>query len=513
VVGLLAKQGRFWRYNYQVLTGVGYWILVAPVAASQVVTLWMFALASGFGQGPATRIAELMTPILGAFFVAHSLAPEYRSGVGAVLASKPVSLSRVLAMRVSVGMAAALSLSLVTLSVCSLGLSPVNVLGPLAASVPSLWFHSTLALLFATIFRNPLGGFAVSLGLWGLDCALGFGVHPLLSAQGLTAETDSDPLAHFWLWGKGVQLVLGAALWWVHSRQLGRVCRPPEKRDVLRIVAACGVVLVAYCASGAGTVVGYAYAERGNLPGRDVVWLRRALSAYGPLPVARLFGPAFAAYIREAPVTGDSARSFRSQELRNALARWPRSRWADSIAFALAFELEGTDPPASLRENLLLADRYPDSPFAPRALAVVVRPDNQATDTERLLAARRLLADYPHRREAEDGAEALERYPDRVRPEELLAATQAAARVAPLHRRPEWVLRSAEIEASLGRGPEARRLADEAAREARRLEALGQAGAGPNFELQPHLARLADTAARAEALRARLDGAQGGASR
>src|SRR5947207_7213978 len=150
-MGALTSGGhRLWRYNYKILLGGGYWILVLPVAASQVVTLWMMALSTDFNQPVATHIAEMMTPILGAFLVAHSLAPEYRSGIGAVLACKPVSLHRVVTIRVGLAMLAALILSTITLLVCSVGLKPIDVWTPLLACLPGLWFLSLLALCFAS---------------------------------------------------------------------------------------------------------------------------------------------------------------------------------------------------------------------------------------------------------------------------------------------------------------------------------------------------------------------------
>src|SRR5437763_669648 len=113
MTALSARGSPLWRYNYKILVGTGYWVLVLPVAASQVVTLWMMALASDFNQAVGTHIAELMTPILGAFLVAHSLAPEYRSGIGTVLACKPVSLHRVVTIRVGLAMLAAVLLTTV----------------------------------------------------------------------------------------------------------------------------------------------------------------------------------------------------------------------------------------------------------------------------------------------------------------------------------------------------------------------------------------------------------------
>ena len=103
---------------------------------------------------------------------------------------------------------------------------------------------ANLALLFATIFRNPLGGFAVALAMWCLDFSLGYGIHPLLSSQGLSAHVDADPLSTFWPSSKAVQLVAGTLLWFVHLRQLPRLCRPPERKDVLRMVTVTAAVSV-----------------------------------------------------------------------------------------------------------------------------------------------------------------------------------------------------------------------------------------------------------------------------
>src|SRR6185295_7154065 len=104
-----------------------------------------------------------------------------------------------------------------------------------------------------------------------------------------------------WIPGKIVLLVAGTLLLWLHGRLLYRICQPPERRDLVKTVAACGVALLLYCASGAATMVAYAYTHRANLPNPDVVWLRRQLKVYGPVPVAPLFGPAFASYVAEPP--------------------------------------------------------------------------------------------------------------------------------------------------------------------------------------------------------------------
>lgn len=499
--------GRFWRYNYQIIAGTGYWILAIPVAASQVVTLWMMALSSDFSQSGATRIGELMTPILGAFLAAHSLAPEYRSGVGAVLACKPVSLGRVLMMRAGLGLLFALLLTFITLQVCSLGLKPIEVGPPLLASLPGLWFLSSLALLFATIFRNPIGGFAVALAMWCLDFSLGYGIHPLLSSQGLSARVDGDPLSAFWTSSKAVQLVAGTALWFAHLRQLPRLCRPPEHKDVLRMVTVTAAVLALYCVTGAATVIGYAWVKRGNLDQRDSAWLRRSLQVYGPIPVARLFGPAFHAYVTEPPTAPNAAvRPARILQLEQALQRWPRSIWADGLAYELANRKESLEQNAAPAAYLSVADRYASSPFAPKALNAILRLEGASvTDAERLIAARRLLADYSQHPEAEAGASELrDHYPNRVKAEELLKAAQAAERVSPEARQPEWRLRQAQTEADMGQVDLARQHAAEAVATAQKLQAESMTGTSRGMELRPHMARLGSVASEADALLKRL---------
>ncbi|HEU4754415.1 MAG TPA: hypothetical protein VFU47_15005, partial [Armatimonadota bacterium] len=397
---------RLWRYNYQVLVGTGYWVLVLPIAASQVVTLWMMSMAAGFDQTVALRIAELMTPILGAFLVSHSLAPEYRSGIGAVLASKPVSMHRVITIRIGLALTAAVLLTATTLGICSVGLRAIDLGPPLLAALPSLFFLSALALLFATIFRNALGGFTVAAGIWVLDLTLGYDIHPLLSLQGFTALQDKDPLAQLWLTGKVLLVVAALVLLWVHGRILPRIHQPAERRDVIRTAALVGTVWLAYCVSGAAVMVGYAYLNRGHLDRADVTWLRRQLRVYGPVPVAKAFGPAFSVYVADVPPSRGEASpaAVRVTQLHQALQRWPGSLWADGIAFAIGHERETLSPPASVPDYFAVADRYASSPFAPKALAAILRISEGVPQADRLRAARRLLADYPTAPEVETAA-------------------------------------------------------------------------------------------------------------
>jgi hypothetical protein len=521
--------GKLWRYNYKVLFGTGYWILFLPVAASQVVTLWMMALSGEFSQEAGNRIAEMMTPILGAFLVAHSLAPEYRSGIGAVLASKPVSLHRVVTMRVGLAMLLAIGLTLVTMVVCSVGLKPIDIVRPMLASLPSLFFLSLVALTLATLFRNSLAGFAAAAGLWALDMVVGYDVHPLLSLQGYHAIEEQDPLAGLWVAGKITLLVVAVALLFLHRRLIPRICRPPERQDIVRITAVVASVLLAYCLSGAAVMVGFAYQNRAHLDRGDVVWLQRQLRNYGPVPVALFFGPAFGAYVAQAPVnaaevpavatstgsdltvptpsgTGRSA-SIRVVALEKALTRWPRSMWADGIAFALAEEQDKLDPQAAAPRYRLVAERFPTSPFAPKALARIIRADpRRIADEDRLNAARSLVKSFPEAPEVDTAAELLrERYSDgTVTREEMLDAALKAARSGLRFRRPNWLMIAAGLQDELGRKQEAIASAKAARELGLQLQMEARQSAEQTMQITPHLPRIGYSIGEAEKLLRKL---------
>ncbi len=486
-----SRGARLWRYNTRILLGTGYWVLVLPVAASQIITLWMMALAGDFSQGAATRIAEQLTPILGAFLVAHSLAPEYRSGVGAVLACKPLSLHRVLTARVGLAMGFALLLTTVTLTVCSIGLKPIELAPPLLAAIPSLWFLSLLALTFATLFRNAFGGFAVAAAVWAVDYGLGYAVHPLLSPSGLTASLEQEPLAVLWLWSKGALIIAGMVLLAVHARLLPRICRAPEARDLPRMVAATVATVTAYCVSGALIMVGYAYFNRAQLPSPDVVWLQRQLRGYGPVPVAQFFGPAFATYVAPVPMSSTgSHRELRARQLEQAAGKWPKSIWADGILFALAAESESREPFKAVDNYLRTADRFSTSPFAPRALArVILMEQSEIPMAAKLQAARRLISDYAAQPEAEKGALWLQASTE-ASVDEKLRAAEAVVAVAPDFRRPAWRITAAELLAVRGDTARAMALAREVRTEALALQERARTD-GSTSDLRPHLPEIA----------------------
>jgi hypothetical protein len=506
------SRAALWRYNYKILIGSGYWIIVLPVAASQVVTLWMFALSHDFSQLVGTQIAELMTPIVGAFLVAHALAPEYRSGIGAVLACKPVSLGKLLVIRVGLALLVAVVLTWVTLMVCSVGLSPIDLKEALLPGLPSLWFLSMAALALATLFRSALAGFASVAALWALNVAIGFTVHPLLSLQGLSAKMDAHPLAELWVQGKLALFVSGLLLLIWSSRLVSRLGRSSDRTDLTRIAASVGTLLLIYVVSGAVTSIGYGYLHRGHLVSRDVTWMRRQVKAYAPVPVERMFGPAFTAYVSDPAITreGESLRARRIRSLERALQLWPKSLWSDSIAYDLATERGQEDAKKAVDDYFAVAARYASSPFAPKALAVVASSKEPGvTDADRLRAARQLVAEYPNSEEVDKAATAMDHlYPDQIKADEYLKSALVAADSGPRMRRPYWLATAARLHKDLGQLKEARARATEAISVGKELMANAFKNSGYS-SLGRYHAEVGKSVAVAEELIRQLDAPRG----
>ena len=241
----------------------------------------------------------------------------------------------------------------------------------MAAGLPSLWFLSLLALTFATLFRNALAGFGMAAAVWALDLVVGYGVHPLLSLQGLRAVEDLDPLAGLWGYGKATLVVLGFVLLWVQGRLL---IASPGRRSGPTSAGWCSPPRASPCctAPAARRSGGYAYSHRATLQPGDVVRLRRELRRYGPVPVAPLFGGTFATYV-DNPALGPGEKEVaptRIRQLKQGLARWPGSPWAPAIAYEVALQVSARSswraPPTTSRSPTASeAARSPRRRWAP----------------------------------------------------------------------------------------------------------------------------------------------------
>jgi hypothetical protein len=130
--------------------------------------------------------------------------------------------------------------------------------------------------------------------------------------------------------------------------------------------------------SGACIKVAYGYSQRGNLQPNDAAWFRQQFFAYGPIPVASVFGPAFRRYVgdtngwkpagEEGDILGDTMKHHR--ELREVVDKMPGSIWAPSAAELLGrlTGRQGTTVEQRVSVFQRVADAYPASPYVDVAL-------------------------------------------------------------------------------------------------------------------------------------------------
>lgn len=406
--------GALIRYNFRVLMHHNGWLLSIPLAASQLTVFWT-ATTQRFSPSLPSTIVELVSPLLGAFLCAHLLSAEYRSGVGAMLASKPVDIRKVVLVRLSIALALVWFLAGLSLLTFHQSMEPYPLLPPLGASVVSTLFLSLLSLTFATLFRHPLAGFAVAALYWLLDLPPGPPMNPFLSLKSLASSFHppgprvEQPLTDPWWIAKGLLLLAALTLYLLHNRLLFLLGTPMTLRRSRRALAAAAGLIALYVVSGAVVKVGYGYTHRGALFPSDVAWFRRQFGVYGMLPVSALFGRNFQRYLGaipnswrvqqegEADLMGDTEAHRR--DLKRILEVAPRSVWAPSAAEQIArFEAVATVP---LEERVahyrVLVDRYPDSPYAPSALLQVAQLYAEASGgEEKARAAYALLLErYP----------------------------------------------------------------------------------------------------------------------
>src|SRR2546421_7038787 len=140
------------RYNFRVVIFGNWWLVVFPLAASQFTVFWNLTTQRPSPTLPTTSV-ELVFPLLGAFLSAHILTPEYQARIGAILASKPVNLQRVVLMRLLVVLSLVFGLAAISLVAHYFGMGPYAIGNAALAGIPSILFLSMLALTFATIFR------------------------------------------------------------------------------------------------------------------------------------------------------------------------------------------------------------------------------------------------------------------------------------------------------------------------------------------------------------------------
>ena len=501
------SQGRgLWSYNIRILLGNTYWLIVTPVAAAQLVLFWNMATATLFSPVRAAQTIESVAPLLGAFLCAHALAPE-QAGVRELVFARPVSLGKILLVRLAVMLAFVLVVLTPALLIYQFGIKAFPLGLTLLAGLPSLLFLSVLAMSVATAARAPLLGLAAAAAYWVIDLPAGSYLNPLITLHGFADYLGNRPMSDQWPLSKLLLLVMTAALYLWNRRLLSRPPAPRRWSAALRAGAVCCFVLFCYVVSGAGYKISYGLQHERTLGYRSYLWYKQEFQLYGPLPVARLFGPAFPLYVRPS-TSGPTSFSWSGSPLadRREIAnmeqlvrRYPDSIWADNAAFEIArakarepapaiwavsvyqagggqelAELVGEDREGAAQAYQSFADRYPSSPFASLALREEAALALSLLDFQAATAGyERILRSYPSSREAHLaglGLSAL--YLKAGRWKDALAAADLAAAAAPWDVRSEALLNAARVAEQSGDGPGARaryEQAHAAAKDARRF--------------------------------------------
>ena len=345
------NQTTLFRYNFRVMM-LNNWLLLAfPIAVSQLTVFWLI-LTRQFSMELPAASAEMVTPILAAFLGSHLLSAEYRTRVGAILASRPVHIGNIVLTRLMVMLLLVWSLAVLSLWFFRFTMKEFDLIPPFLACIPSTLFLTMLALTFATLFRNSLAGFSVAALYWSLDLVPGAPIQPYLSLRSLTCYYSVEALPiyqtfvlHWWI-PKAMLLIGAILLYLYHNRLVFSVGSPHTVRVRARSATAAAAIIAFYLLSGAILKVSYGYADLGSLPGSDLEWFRYEMAPFGPVPVASLFGPSFRSYIgdisnpwhvsgvTDSDMLGDTASHRRA--LQSSLESDPNSIWAPSGNFALA---------------------------------------------------------------------------------------------------------------------------------------------------------------------------------
>ena len=379
------KQFALLQYNFKVMMLHNKWLIVFPLVVSQLAVFWLLSTREFTLDLPA-QCVEMITPLLGAFLGAHLLAAEYRSRVGALLASRPVNISKIVVLRLLVMLAFIFFLAGLTLTAFYFAKEPYTIWPNLVACIPSTLFLTLLGLTFATLFRHSLAGFGASALYWMFDLVPGAPLNPYLSLKSLSSFyaalhiPDRQTFLNEWWISKILLCLLAGLLYLYHNRIVFSLGAPQSLRLRRRAAFVALSIPILYLFSGAALRMSYGYSHRGALPPNDLAWFRYQFASYGPVPMASLFGGDFTRYIGqnstlwrlseedEADLMGDNIKH--KNDLHQLLQKNPNSPWAPSASEAIArleAHLEKQTDPALLYFRQI-TDRYPSSPYIDYAL-------------------------------------------------------------------------------------------------------------------------------------------------
>jgi hypothetical protein len=402
------------RYNVRILLGNTVWLLVVPIASSQLIVIWQMALATTFNEVVAAKTSELLASLWAALLCAHVLAQEYRSQLSEITFSKPISVNRIVLMRLAAIFCVVGVLITLTLAAYTLWLQqPFDFFPVLFAGIPSTLFLGMMALLLTAMWRNPMMGFGAAAIYWALDWVNGMSLNPLFTLHSFAESKTVNPLAQLWMVNKVVLLITTVVLYLAHGRI---VARPAGLRTWRTMAKSAGIPIGLFLIVLLGGAVYKVYLglrEESQFPDRAWAWYDLQFKVYGSFPVAWMFGPAFANYA-DKPFPGVKMRNLypdRPEYIGMRMTRWrvvstryPRSHWAGHSLYELGEECESVGDPNSrpqrddekadvasfLKKKVVylkeaadsferLARQYPESVFAPVGLSHL-----EDTVTERL---------------------------------------------------------------------------------------------------------------------------------
>jgi ABC-type transport system involved in multi-copper enzyme maturation permease subunit/TolA-binding protein len=398
------------RYNFRVLMANNWWLLVFPLVVSQLTVFWNL-ITQKFSPALPVTSAELITPLLAAFLTAHLLSAEYTSRIGAILATKPMHIGKVIVARYMAVLLLVGALGLLSLAAYYVGMQPYDVGQAIIAAIPSTLFLSLLALTFSTLFRHPLAGFAIAMIYWAMDLAPGPPMNAYLSLRTLSyslsvPENFANDFTRQW-WIAKILLLVGAFLLYkIHARLVFKLGTPLTHRKRRQAVGAAAAICVVYIITGASAKAWFGYRNRGLLVPSDTAWFRQQFASFGPIPASSLFGPAFNRYVGQIPngwrpnPDGESDLLGNDEQhrvgLRMVVDKMQGSVWAPSAAELLA-RLDAPRQNAPEKATAFfqtIIDRYPNSPYFPFALREKAR---LLSDGQREEAARAAYEDLVKR--------------------------------------------------------------------------------------------------------------------
>lgn len=513
---MIEKLRTQFQYDARILLSNSYWLLVIPLVASQLVVFWHMAVAAVVRDGTVASTCELVVPLLAAFLCAHVVAPEHRNRVDELTFVRPVSILRTVILRLIALYTITVLLAAVMLFVYKVGLKQEFTLSTLAiASVPSILFLSMLSMAFASAWRTPAAGIGAALVYWAVDAAWGSGLNPLFGLHEYSValnarEGTEQPLSSAWLISKGALLVMALVAAWAGGKTLGRPAAPKRWRAGLRVASGAAVCAVVYLVTGGLWQYSEARREAETDPLRARQVYVDAFAAYGPLPVALMFGPSFAGYAGYLQPGGNTIASMTDQKeqvigrLRNVAERWPESRWADDALFEVIRLRTVRDPgeedaekenKLSLMLSKVFLDRYPTSPFAPHVAARMVILARRLNDEATMMwAYGRVTGVYGQSQAASDAATEMRTYYlEQGKVDKAIESARAAMEAAPPESKPEAELSFAGFLVSIGQKDEARAIYSRVEQSVQaKLEALGLAVLSPDDVTEDKLARRAE---------------------